>query len=331
MTRVSIIVPCYNEQSTIALLLQALYDQTYPRPALQVIIADGQSTDGTREVVSQFQATHPGFEILLVNNPRRNIPAGLNVALAAATGDIVVRLDAHSVPARDYVERCIADLESNLGDNVGGVWEIHPGSAAFEARAIAAAAAHPLGVGDALYRYTREAGVVDTVPFGSFYREHLLRIGGYDETLLSNEDYELNTRIRQQGGKVYLDPAIRSVYFARSTFSGLAKQYFRYGFWKFRMLRRYPDTIKWRQALPPLFVISVLVLALAGCFFAPARWLLLAELVLYFFILMAGSFPVAGKNRDLRFIIGVPLAIAVMHFSWGAGFLWSLIKSAVKS
>lgn len=331
MKQVSIIVPCYNEQATIALLLQAIFDQTYPREAMEVVIADGMSSDRTREIVAQFQQDHPGLTVHLVSNPKRIIPAGLNVALAAAAGQIVVRLDAHSVPGRDYVQRCVTGLEEKFGDNVGGVWEIQPGGATFIARSIAAAAAHPLGVGDALYRYTSQAGLVDTVPFGAFYRDYLKETGGYDESLLTNEDYELNTRIRLRGGRVYLDPAIRSTYFARSTLGGLAKQYFRYGYWKLRMLKRYPTTIRWRQALPPLFSASLLILILASLFLPLARWLLLAELGLYFLALMAASIPVSRKKRDPRYIIGIPLAIAVMHFCWGTGFLWSLIKSAVKS
>ncbi len=331
MTQVSIIIPCYNEQATIALLLQALYSQTYPRTSMEVVIADGLSTDRTREVVGQFQADHPELKIKVVSNPRRNIPAGLNRALEAAAGEIVIRLDAHSVPALNYVERCVAGLEAKMGDNVGGVWEIQPGAATFIAKAISAAAAHPLGVGDAFYRYGGKAGLVDTVPFGSFFRAFLTQIGGYDETLLTNEDYELNTRIRLQGGKVYLDPEIRSVYFSRPTLPGLAQQYFRYGYWKLRMLKRYPATIRWRQALPPLFTLSLGVLVLAGLFLSPARWLLAIELGFYGFALMVGSIPVVRRKRDLRFIIGIPLAIAVMHVSWGSGFLWSLIRSAVES
>lgn len=328
MPRVSIIVPCFNEQATIALLLQALFDQTFPRSDMEVLIADGQSTDGTRTVIARFQSEHPGFDIRIIDNLKRNIPAGLNAALAAAVGDIVIRLDAHSVPAPDYVARCVDDLEKGLGNNVGGVWEIQPGAATFTARAIAAAAAHPMGVGDAVYRYADRAGEVDTVPFGCFLRDYLVNIGGFDETLLSNEDYELNTRIRKQGGKVYLDPAIRSVYFARPTLAGLAKQYFRYGFWKLRMLKRYAASLRWRQALPPIFTGSILILAIGALFSPLARILLLIELAMYFVTLMAGSIPIGQKKHDLRFIIGIPISIAVMHFSWGAGFLWSLVKSA---
>ncbi len=331
MPHVSVIIPCYNEQATIALLLQALYDQTFPRSEMEVLIADGQSSDDTRKVIALFQSEHPDFDIRIIDNLKRNIPAGLNAALAAAAGDIVIRLDAHSVPASDYVEHCVYDLEKGFGSNVGGVWEIQPGAATFTARAIAEAAAHPLGVGDAVYRYADRPGEVDTVPFGCFFREYLINIGGYDETLLSNEDYELNTRIRGQGGKVYLDPVIRSVYFARPTLAGLAKQYFRYGFWKLRMLKRYAASLRWRQALPPIFTGSILILLIGALFSSLARILLLIELAMYFVTLMAGSISIGRKKHDLRFIIGIPMSIAVMHFSWGAGFLWSLIKSAFET
>ena len=331
MPQVYVIIPCYNEQATIALLLQALFDQTFPRGDMEVLIADGKSTDRTREVIELFQTDHPGFDIRLIDNIKRNIPAGLNAALTAAIGEIIIRLDAHSVPAPDYVERCVNCLEKKLGDNVGGIWEIQPGAATFTARAIAAAAAHPLGVGDAFYRYADQPGEVDTVPFGSFFREYLLKAGGYDETLLSNEDYELNTRIRMQGGKIYLDPAIHSIYFARPTLASLAKQYFRYGFWKLRMLRRYSSSLRWRQALPPVFTVSILFLLIGGLFSPLARILLLIELAIYFATLITASISVGRKKHDLRFIIGIPLAIAVMHLSWGIGFLWSLIKSAVES
>lgn len=325
MPFVSIVVPCYNEQRTIRLLLDAVYNQTYPRRQIEVILADGMSSDGTRAEVAAFQQDHPDLALCIVDNPKRNIPAGLNRAIAAAKGDVFVRLDAHSMPDASYVERSVAALEAGSGDNVGGVWEIRPGGDGWQARSIALAAAHPLGVGDALYRYTTRASLVDTVPFGAFRRATVERIGGFDENLLTNEDYEFNARLRQVGGRVWLDPAIRSVYFARPTLAALARQYFRYGYWKLRMLRRYPTTLRWRQALPPLFVLSLIGLGVLSLWLQPARWLLGVEILLYLAVLLTGAVPAAAKNRDLRLLLGVPAAIITMHISWGAGFLWSMI------
>jgi succinoglycan biosynthesis protein ExoA len=327
MHLVSLIVPCYNEQATIRLLLDAIYNQTYPRASMEVIIADGRSTDQTRSVIADFQKQHPDLPVVIVENPRRNIPAALNCALAAAAGDFIVRLDAHCVPALDYVERSIAALEAGNGENVGGLWEIRPGSAGWLAQAIAAAAAHPMGVGDARYRYSTQPGWVDTVPFGAFRRDLIDRIGLFDESLLSNEDYEFNARIRQGGGRVWFDPHIRSVYFARGTLKRLAQQYWRYGYWKLRMLQRYPATLRWRQALPPLFVLGLLGMLLLALVWQAARWVLAAGIIFYLLVLLLGSIRVAARLRDVRMLVGVPLAIAVMHISWGSGFLWSALQN----
>ncbi|MEW6651752.1 MAG: glycosyltransferase family 2 protein [Chloroflexota bacterium] len=324
---VSIIIPCYNEEKTIALLLEAVYQQTYPRNLLEVVIADGGSNDATRERISEFQRRHPDLLIQVLDNPKRIIPSALNLAIRASRGDIIVRLDAHSVPANVYVARCVDLLQDGAGDNVGGVWEIQPGSDGWIPRSIAAAAANRLGVGDARYRYSRRAGEVDTVPFGAFFRSTFERLGGFDETLLTNEDYEFNTRIRQSGGKVYLDPAIRCAYFARSSLVNLARQYWRYGFWKWRMLRRYPQSLRWRQALPPLFVLGMAGLALAGLFLEWARLVFGLVVIAYLLILAVSALPAATNKRDPALLAGIPLAIATMHFSWGAGFLFSMTRS----
>jgi glycosyltransferase involved in cell wall biosynthesis len=326
MPTVSIIVPCYNEQSTIRLLLDAVYAQSFPRGEIEVVIADGGSTDATCREIQAFQADHPDLALVIVPNPRRIIPAGLNRALEAATGRYIVRLDAHSVPQADYVERCVQALEAGCGTNVGGVWDIRPGGPGWIARSIAAAAAHPLGVGDAFYRNGAHSGPVDTVPFGAFPRALVDEIGPFDETLLTNEDYEFNTRIRRSGGTVWLDPQIRSVYFARANLGALARQYERYGYWKLRMLRRYPGSLRWRQALPPAFVLSLACLAIGGLFYPPAGWLLAVELIVYFAVLFAAGLRAAGQRREAALALGLPLGIATMHTAWGAGFLWSLLN-----
>ena len=229
------------------------------------------------------------------------------------------------------MERSVAALKEDKGDNVGGVWDIRPGGDGWIAESIAAAAAHPLGVGDALYRHATQAQKVDTVPFGAFRHSLIEKIGLFDETLLANEDYEFNARIRQIGGRIWLDPAIRSVYFARATLKALSRQYWRYGFWKWRMLRRYPETLRWRQALPPLFVLSLLG-GLALALFIPFVWyFLLAELAIYFLILFLAALRSAARESNIRLSVGLPLAITTMHFSWGSGFLWSLLADMIKA
>lgn len=325
MPDVSIIVPCYNEEATIRLLLEALAAQSYPSARMEVVIADGLSSDGTREQIARFQREKPELAVRVVDNSERNISAGLNVALRAAQGELIVRLDAHSAPAVDYVERCVEALRAGDGDNVGGVWQIQPGGPGWVAEAIAAAAAHPLGVGDARYRVGGGAQAVDTVPFGAYRRSLAEQIGFYDETLLTNEDYEFNVRVRQAGGVVWMDPKIRSRYFARASLGALARQYWRYGYWKARMLKRYPHTARWRQLLPPVFVLSVVILALLAPFVAAARWLLGLGLGVYALALLLGGAAAAVQKRKPALLAGVPLAIAVMHFAWGGAFLWSIL------
>lgn len=326
----AIIVPCYNEQGTIHLLLDALYAQTYPRAAMEVIIADGGSTDGTQAVIQTWQDQHPDLSVSVVENRARIIPAALNVAINASGGSFIVRLDAHSRPEPDYVERSVAAVADGRGQNVGGAWDIQPGSDHWIASSIAAAAAHPIGAGDAKYRYSGQAGYVDTVPFGAFKRELVEEVGFFDETLLTNEDYEFNTRIRQAGGKIWFDPQIRSVYYARESLPALARQYWRYGYWKVQMLRRYPHTVRWRQALPPLFVAGLILLAVLSPFIGMAGYFLAGILALYLLILLAVGVQLGLKNKKFAFILGVPLAIASMHFSWGTGFLWGLISPQKK-
>ncbi len=324
---VSVIVPCYNEEKTILHLLSAVYGQTYPRAQMELVIADGMSTDRTRDLIASFQKEHGDFNITVVNNSTKTIPAALNQAIRESRGEIIVRLDAHSMPISEYVERCVAAHQAAKGDNVGGVWEIRPGAETWIADSISLAAAHPLGVGDAMYRLKASEGAVDTVPFGSFKRSLIEKIGFFDETLLANEDYEFNTRVRESGGTVWLDPSIRSVYFSRSSLKTLSVQYWRYGFWKWRMLRRYPHTLRWRQALPPVFVLSLIVLIVLSLLIAPVLYLLLAQIFLYFFILGLAGLRLAAQKRKYFLLWGVPLAIATMHVAWGTGFLWSAISS----
>src|SRR6266545_2977973 len=301
LPKVSIIVPCYNEQSTIRFLLDALYEQTYLRAGMEVIVADGISMDGTRDVIVAFQKDFPDLSIRIVDNAKRSIPSALNRAIEVA-----------------------------CGENIGGIWEIRPGAETWIAKSIAVAAAHPLGVGDALYRHTKHAAEVDTVPFGSFRRTLIEKVGFFDESLLTNEDYEFNARVRKSGGKIWLDPSIRSVYFARPTLLELIRQYWRYGYWKWRMLRRYPDTLRWRQALPPLFVLSLIVLAVFSMFVPFARVLLAVELLLYFSIMILAGFYTAFRQRNTYLIFGLPLAISAMHIFWGSGFLWSMLASGIQ-
>jgi len=321
---VSVIVPCYNEGDTIHLLLDALLEQSYPCSQMEVVIADAMSQDDTRDSIQRFSQNNPTLKVRVVDNPARTIPAGVNAAAQAANGKYLVRMDAHSVPDREYIATSLRLLKEGVADNVGGIWEILPGADTCIAKAIAAAAAHPLGAGDALYRIAKKAAYVETVPFGAFSRETFEKVGRFDESLLSNEDYEFNTRIHLSGGKVWIDPLIKSRYFARKNLNQLARQYWRYGFWKHKMLKRYPQTLRWRQALPPLFTLGILLFALLSIFFGFARIILAFSLGFYLAVLLIFSTRESIIRKNICYLEMV-LALMVMHFSWGGGFIYSAL------
>jgi glycosyltransferase involved in cell wall biosynthesis len=322
---VSIIVPCFNEQRTIGMLLEAIFNQTYPIEDIEVVIADGFSTDGTREVVEQFANEHASLSIFLVDNPKRIIPAALNISIEYARGDYIIRLDAHSIPEPDYIALCIETIQKTGAANVGGAWEIKPAGNEWVARSIAAAASHPLGAGDARYRYKGDAGEVHTVPFGAFQRSWVDRVGEFNETLLSNEDYEYNYRLRRAGGKIWFDPAIQSVYFARKDLRELMVQYLRYGYWKAMMLAQNPESLRWRQALPAGFVFGLITLSVLGLALPFTRIFLAIYVGVYAAITIGFGLVEALRRLDLGIVFGFPLALWVMHLAWGSAFFGGII------
>ncbi|GMR10843.1 MAG: succinoglycan biosynthesis glycosyltransferase ExoA [Anaerolineae bacterium] len=327
--QVSVIVPCYNERNTITSLLEALRKQTIEPDQFEVVVADGMSSDGTRETLQAYADEYPSFDLHLLDNPSRSIPAALNKAVDGSVGRVIVRMDAHSLPSTDYVERCLEVLRETGAANVGGVWEIRPLGQGWLARGIAAAAGHPLGAGDARYRIGGKAGEVETVPFGAYLRKWLDRVGPFNEELHTNEDYEYNLRLRHAGGVIWFDPSIQSTYYARPDLPSLLRQYIRYGYWKSQMLRLYPDSIRWRQAIAPVFVITLLGLFFAGLLH-PAAWVaLLATVLVYGSVLVIVGVWEALSRADPGLAFGIPSALAVMHLSWGGAFLWGMIRPRV--
>jgi glycosyltransferase involved in cell wall biosynthesis len=326
---VSVIIPCYNEEDTIVQVLQALADQTYPLSHLEVLVVDGLSTDRTLARIDRFAAARPDLPLRVIANPHRIIPAAMNLGIAQARGSYLLRMDAHALPARDYVARCVELLQAGVADNVGGRWMIVAGAHTPLAQAIALAVGHPFGSGDALYRYSQRAAYVDTVPFGAFSRELFERVGGYDEALLINEDYDLNYRIRRAGGRIYFSPQITATYYARSSLSALARQYFRYGWWKVRMLYKHPASVRWRQLVPAAFVAGLLGLGLLGLA-APRlayAWLGLVG----GYGLVNGGLAVSSARRQGvcgRVAWRLPIVFAVIHLSWGSGF-WASLPGAL--
>lgn len=326
---VSVVVPCFNEERYIGEVLENLARQE-AGGLFEILVVDGMSTDGTRAVVQNFAAANPAARVRLVDNPARNIPAALNRGIEAAEGRVIARMDAHAVPSENYLRDCLASLGREGVEVVGMPCRIRPGADTSVALANAAAVSHPFGIGDAKYRTaggSAPSRLVDTVPFGVFTKELWRGLGGYDEGLLTNEDYDFNYRVRRGGGGVLLDTSGYCTYFARPTYAALARQYYRYGLWKARMVRLHPRSIKPRQLAAPLFVLSLAVLGPASLWVAPARWLLAAGLAAYALLALASAAQLARRERAPRIVALVPLSFLLIHLAWGWGFLLGLVRA----
>ena len=326
---VSVFIPCFNEEKNIVRLLDSLANQTYPVADMEILIVDGLSTDRTRAVITDYISKIPFLSIRILDNPDRFIPHALNIGVKNAQGNFLVRMDAHSIPAKDYVARCVEFLKNNPNAGVGGRIETdtNVSDTSYIAKSISVAASNPLGSGGASYRSGGKAGSVDTVPFCAFTQETFAKVGKYDETLLANEDYEWNTRLRESGGTVWFDPEISSVYFARETLGALSRQYLNYGFWKFKMLKRYPKTLRLRQFLPVAllaFLFSSVILTIIGIAIEnpPLSWAAPTAFFSYAGLVAVGVAATISSNKWFL-LLGVTLAIIVMHLSWATGFIQS--------
>jgi glycosyltransferase involved in cell wall biosynthesis len=317
---VSVVIPCRNEERTIGLVLDALDRQTYPRGRMEVIVADGYSADDTRGRVRAYAGDHPTMPVRLIDNPGLTAPVALNAGVRESKGEIILRMDAHAVPDPDYVEQSVRALAENRCEAVGGMWEIQPGAPGIVARAIATAVASPFATGGVRYRSGGKPGEVDTVPFGAFRRNVFDRVGFFNEQVPINEDYEFFYRIRAAGGRIYFSPEIRSRYIARADVRSLVAQYFLYGRQKAAMLSFHPRSLRLRQLVPAVFVLSLVGLALGSAFFPPLAILLGAEAALYFAAIAGFSLREALRKKNLALAAILPWVFACIHTSWGLGF-----------
>lgn len=329
--RVSIVIPCLNEARRLAALLDRLAGQD--QHGSEILVVDGGSEDGSQEVVLRWAAAHRDVRLRLLQNPGRHIPHALNLGIASAQGDVILRMDGHALPARDYVRQCLGVLAESGASVVGGGWTVRPGASTPAARAVALAVSSPLGAGDARYRLVGDTqpGEVETVPFGCFRRETWTRAEGYNENLLTNEDYEFNLRVRAQGGRVYFDPRIRSEYFAQPTLAGLAAQYWRYGWWKAQTLKRHPRSLRLRQALPlawSLGGLALLPLALFGWIFAA---LTLAAWGVYLAVVALTARNLAERAGERGLWPSLVAAFVLIHFAWGWGAWSGLVRRGVRA
>lgn len=311
---ITVVIPMRNEASHITPCLESVLASQLPAGmTFELLVFDGESSDNSADLVRAIAQRDP--RVRLLPNPERLQAAAFNRGLAEARGEYLVRLDAHSLYGDDYLAEAVRLLESTGAANVGGLQRAT--GEGLLGRAIAAAVSSRFAAGDAHYRHATEPTWTDTVYLGAWRTSTVRELGGMHADWAVNEDYEMNVRLRARGGRVYLSPTLQSTYFVRDSLPKLIRQYTRYGFWKVRTLLLHPGSLRWRQAVAPAFVISLLATPLF------VHWLGLLGLIhlmLYAAANLTASVLVA-RQHGWGLLPFFPLIFLLIHCSWGSGFL----------
>lgn len=314
---VSIIVPCRNEQDYIEAAIKSMLAQDDVDGGFEIVVADGMSNDATHRLLDTLVARDPRLRV--IDNPGRIVSSGLNAAIRAARGEVIVRMDAHTEYAGDYVRQCVEVLRRSGADNVGGPWNAK--GRTYLQTAIALAFQSPFSSGGAGSHRLDYEGEVDSVYLGCWKRDCLVRLGLFDEDLVRNQDDELNLRLVRSGGRIWQSPSIRSWYFPRGSLSSLFRQYQQYGYWKVRVIQKHHMPAAIRHLIPGGFVASLLILAALGPFVSMASSLFIALATLYGGGAIAASIVTCSSHRNWRYVPVMPLVFWCYHFGYGWGFL----------
>lgn len=313
-------MPARNEERHLAEAVSRVLEQEYPGE-FELILAVGPSRDRTMEIARSLEASDARVRVF--ENPTGKIPSALNIAVNAAQYDIIARIDGHALLPPGYLVAAVQILHITAAADVGGVMAAE-GVSVFQ-RAVAWAMTSPVGVGSAQFHTGGGAGPALSVYLGVYRREAILAAGGWDESMLVAEDWELNYRIRSGGGLIWFDPSLRVTYRPRASLRALGIQYFRYGRWRRVVARQYPDTVSVRYLAPPVaagLCALGLVLGLAGAFTLP--WLLLGFVIPgAYLVAMLAVGLVLPRSVSLPVRARIPLVLATMHMCWGSGFLTS--------
>jgi succinoglycan biosynthesis protein ExoA len=330
---VSVVVPCRNEIRYIRTFLYSLLGQNLGQIEMEVLIADGMSVDGTRLILGEFETRFSCIRIL--DNPEKIAATGLNRAIREARGEIVIRMDAHTTYAADYVRSCVEVLYETDAENVGGPALTR--AEGYIAQAIALAFHSPFATGGAKFRNPRYKGPADTVMYGCWRKSTLERIGPFDEELVRGQDYELNARLLALGGKIWQSPKITFWYRPRASLWQLFSQYFQYGFWKVAVIRKYGARSAWRNFVPGSCLLAGSALLACGVAARLLGSVGLAESFLAAWVLFAGLYVIASLASALsvarrggwRYFPCMPIVFAVHHLSFALGFILGLVYRPV--
>ncbi|MDO8486311.1 MAG: glycosyltransferase family 2 protein [Candidatus Staskawiczbacteria bacterium] len=307
---VSIIVPCRNEERFISDCVKSILNQDYPREKLEVFIVDGMSTDRTREIVQSHKLQTTNYKLELLDNPKVITPSAMNIGIKNAKGEVIIKMDAHSIYDKDYISKCVEHLIESGADNVGGVLKAVPSKNTLTAKAIAISLSHFFGAGGSYFRTgTDKPREVDTVAFGCYWKRTFDKIGLYDERMAQIEDLELNYRLGKAGGKIMLFPDIKAIYYPSSdNLVSFFKHNFTDGIWATYPLK-YGFKVSLRHLIPLIFVLTLPL----------SIWP-------YIVVSLFFSLQIAARENKLRLFFIMPLVFFTRHFGYGFGSMWGLVR-----
>ncbi len=318
---VSIIIPCRNEENYIKQCIDSFLNQSYPKELIEIIIADGMSTDNTRNIINEISKKNNN--VILIDNKKFTAPAGMNLGIKKSNSDIIIIFGAHAYADKEFVKENVLALENEEVGCAGGV--ITTINDSIKGEAIAEAMSCPFGVGNALFRYAEKEAFVDTVGFGAYYRKFITEIGLFDEELVRNQDDELNFRVQKTGKKILLNPKIKSTYFSRGDFKKLWRQYYQYGFWKVRVIQKHKKPASIRHLIPLMFVLFLLFGGIGSIFSNLIRIGYFSTILLYLILDAVFSLKLSKKKSLLHFPY-LFITFPILHISYGIGFIFGIVN-----
>ena len=318
-------MPVRNEAGFIENAIESILRNKYPHDRLEIIVADGYSTDGTPEMVSRISARDA--RVRLIENPGKIVSTGLNLALRAIKGEVFIRIDGHAEIPDDFIANSVRCLQEHPEAWVaGGYWKTV--SSGLVGRTISTATQSPIGVGNSMHRLGNFDGWVDTLAYGAHHKWVLDKVGYFDEQLVRNQDDDFNLRVHLAGGRIWMSSRIWSTYYARSSCKKLWRQYYQYGFWRIRTIQKHRTPASLRRLAPMLLVLSLIFLTVAGFAWSGFHWLLLVEVMVYCLGLLYGAVGV-GRQEGLMSAVLAPVIFVILHFAYGLGCLWGIVRFVI--
>ena len=331
MSKISIIIPCYNEEKYIATCIDSILETDIDFKSCEIIFVDGNSSDRTVEIIQEHQNRY-GF-IKLLHNPKKFTPISMNIGIKNSKGDFIFVISAHAFYPKDYFQKLVKNITNLQADCVGGVLLTEVKNKNTKSNSIVAVLSHPLGVGNTSFRTgSKEIKEVDTVAFGCYTRECFEKYGIYNEKLIRNQDIELNKRIKKSGGKIYLIPDATCTYYARENFKDLAKNNFANGQWNI-LTAYYTKTLSslsFRHFVPLLFVLMLIMPVIFSIFYPKIAYLSILTLISYLALVIIISLKLKDKTTSLLYLVG---SFLTLHFSYGVGSIagiFSVIQTYIK-